>query len=431
MKRLLTVTTMLALMFLAACDLEPQEPDITIDNVTTDEDAVEFDLEIDDPDDALIEIDIILYDESDEEVTSLSTDELDGITIIEGSRFFNLAQDMTYTIVVEADYELEDIHQDVVLDEHTVEIDEFRTPNAKISDAVVVGNEIVFDLLIEDEYDVLIDATIHLFDDGGEEVAVIDEGLVVGVNEDVSFWNLYFDTTYEIEVRVDFTDGYLDRSGVVIESHTFTTEEAVEPEFHISEPKTEGHEFHFDLLIEDASGILDDVTITLTDDLDNTVSIIEADDLVLGLNENLMFDFLEYDATYHIEVTADYYEGDTLLEGVAVLEHTFTTDAFIMPSGVIDNIHVGEDYVIFDALIEDEAHTITFPAVFLIDPDNPEDILAVISPEEVEGFGVGLNEDLIFENLTPGATYEIILLCDYFDGNEEDVEILDNHLFTP
>lgn len=428
-KIILTILLTVTAVLMSGC--EQQEPSITIENTQVSEGTVTFDLEVNDPDDALSTMDVILYDDSDEEVTRLSESDLDGIEKFEGSTFSNLAEDSTYTITVQADYELSDeTNEGVAMDTATIETDAYLDLGATFENTSVSGNEITFDLEVSDPEELISEFTVVLLGPDGESVAELGASdLATGMNEDVSFWNLHYDTGYTIEVRADYTDGHVTREDALLGSQTVTTESAKPPSASIEEDTVEGHAYTFDLQVDDPSGIITNLEVILYDDTDSEITRFdsEEDDLTTGLNEALQFSRLAYDTTHSVEVVADYHLDNTLSEDETLDTNTFTTGAYAEPSGTLAITDVTADAVTFDATLDDGADTVTYPAVFIYEADG-EDPISAITAED--GLDEGETTSLEFTGLASGATYDLVFVADHWNGQEETALSFETASFT-
>ena len=431
MKRFVYTLFLGAVVFtLAGCEAE--EPSISIEHADVKEDEVTFDVAIDDPDDTLSVMDIVLLDEDSNEVTSLNETDLDGITGFEGAYFTNLAEATDYTIKVHADYTIEDtVHEETMMDTVTFETDPYLELDATFDAAEVNENEISFDLSIDDPQDVVIGLEVLLKGPEGNVVTTLDEtdGLSTGMNEDVSFWNLHYETDYSVEVRADYHDGHMTREAKTLGTKAFETEPAIEPDAAIHNETVQGHAVHFDLELSDPSGILDDVNAVLYDEQDDEVARLsyEDDDFGLGMNEALAFNMLAYDTAYTMKVIADIYPDGTLDEDVVLNTHTFTTGVYEEPSGTLEVTELTEDSVTFTASLTDDAHTVTFPAVFIFE-SGEEDPLAVHGDDVLSA---GENTSLSFTGLETGEAYDLVFMADYFDGEEETAIHFDAMTITP
>ncbi len=228
--RLVKIIPLFALVFmLGACDelFEESEPEAELDEITVEDNTIEFDLHVDDGSDTIEFISARLMHE-DEEVVDLNNEDHDLPTdgTVSGNEFFHLDA-REYTIEVYAEYEFEDEHYETVLDAEDVVIEPLNElPESDMQDIEIDEESIIFDLEIVDEDDAIEGLRVYLRDEDGDEMSelTLEDGLGVGLNEGVFFEGLEADTAYEVEVAVAYNDGYETRYEV-LETYPFDTEE--------------------------------------------------------------------------------------------------------------------------------------------------------------------------------------------------------------
>ncbi|MFW6284741.1 MAG: hypothetical protein ACOC2X_00035 [Bacillota bacterium] len=322
-----------------------QEPTVDIDDVALSQEGADVSLDVDDPDDTLIEGSFTYYlyqydsdSDTEEEVGKVEDSE-------ETSQFIpyeKIQSDKSYRVEVEADYDLRDdegVHEAVRMDSSltSASLDD-KAPSITIHDITENQDSIVLDYTILDNDDTIDTEAGGIVLKVGDESYTLDE-----LSDTYTIEDLNSDTSYDMafELTYDLGDDEGERTTTL--SETVTTDAKAEPTLEITEtnPLKEGLEYTLD-----------------QSDPDDVASyesgrVLEDGEEVATVDEGEELSGLHSDTEYTFEVTYTYDLNDG--EGERTLKETttFETDAYTTPSVEITDLETTQDGFRFDYAFND------------------------------------------------------------------------------
>lgn len=303
----------------------------TIENAEVEDNTIEFDLTINDPEEAITALETQLVDSNGDTVTTL--DEEDGIGVGENEAvtFENMYYETDYTIEVLATYQ--DGHrtrEDKVINTHDFTTESATAPTSSLLNEEARGHTYLFDLEINDPSGILENIDIILYDDSETEVERIEsseETLETGLNKDLTFERLNYDTDYTVEVVADYYPDDTLEEAAVLDSATFTTDQFVEPSGNLKNIVWDDSSVTFDATLSDESYTVTYPAVLIYESSEDTPLIVftAEDGLQRGENQEISFTGLSSGVEYELVFMADYYDGDD--ESTIIFDSTtFTTD---------------------------------------------------------------------------------------------------------
>ncbi len=392
-------------------------PVVSISSIVTTSKTLTINLRVDDPDfvvgDELI---AVLYDSNGETafVKDLQTNMDQSIT------FEGLLSDETYKVHVFADYNLDDLvndltHQEIEISDgsNTDPLDEI---NVEVTNVTSTLDSITFDANIIDLDGVIqsgLQVTLYTLVDGELDTSVASLPLISGLQEGVSFTGLTSDTDY----RLVFTSTYSlnDQTGIVTNGeigHKDTrTKTKTPPTTYVSEITVTENQVSFDLELNDYYGVM----------LENTLYAELWDGETLKARKQIQTDDISFDLTgflanqtLEIRINGDYNLGDG--EGNQISQefgrYEFITISFDAPEVSIVDVVPTQNTVEAYIIVRDSDDVITgnLKAV-LYDKDNL--VLQTID------LGVGENNISFGVTMNAQEAYSIVVYSDYNLRNGE------------
>jgi len=205
---------------------------------------------------------------------------------------------------------------------------------------------------------------------------------------------------------------------------TFTTlacrGEEESPNASLRNIEFEQNTVRFDLRVNDVDEVIEELEVRLV--ADGVVLARIKDMLELHeTTEDLYFEHLDTDQDYTIEVIMTWLD-DEEKKTETVDTHDFLIErVYEAPTAEISNVRPGIDTVTFDFLLNDKDGAVTGLSVVLYDEEDT--VLFQLSPPD-DGVGLGENEDVVFDDLAPSATYTIRIVINDYDGYKTYISVV-------
>lgn len=324
--------------------------------------------------------------------------------------FNGLDANKEYTIVVEADYSLNDIDglkQDIVLLITSVTTQPKSPPSASIDSIVSEKDSITVDVTLTD-----LDGTISgpfnavLYQDGS---AVLGQTfpINIGLNTDIEFTGLLSGNTYEVRVigSYDLDDIAGEYENVVMQSATISTIQAILPSVNITNSNITKTSISFNANLLDTDGTFIEGSLYVALYVDGQPINTQE------LSANAQFDISGMLAGYAFEIRffGDYNLGDgnPTQEDQLLSSYEFTTLENAVPNAVISNVVINQNDLQLDLSVVDLDDVIAgnITAILYDDQDN-----ALVT---LNNLIVG-DQSIIFPyDLGYDAFYRVVIYADY------------------
>ncbi|MFP4286952.1 MAG: hypothetical protein ACLFRI_04575, partial [Candidatus Izemoplasmataceae bacterium] len=381
-------------------DIELLEPTATIDNVVHTVGSVTLDVTIDDLYETIIEGSAVL--ELLDDGTLISSQVISDFETTSYT-FDSLMNNTTYTLRVVVDYDLDDAYPytDQTLSSTTSIYDATPTLSIDTGSLDTVKGSVSVEVTVTDADSVIENSYAVLYLLGVEQERV---ALSSG-NQTINFDNLNSNETYTISLiaDVDYLEGSL-REDELFDTFDFTSLD-VRPNVTIDTITTDLKDFNFRLNVTDSESVITSTLYTIKI-LDESLTQIGADIVTENLSQVYLYNLLtNHEYTIEIYAETNYSDGQGAIERL-IHETTISTDSYIVPSVIIDNIDANEEDVSFD--------------VTLNDPDalgNLDEINLYLDGTLIET--IAPSDPYTFTNLLSNTTYEIEAIYSYDaeDGN--------------
>ncbi|ERJ11265.1 hypothetical protein [Haloplasma contractile] len=418
MKHYIMFVAILAVL-LTGCNTEPPlGPTAFITDVKTEQNVLSFTTKIIDEAEVIDYATITITDSIGNEVFSQLTKSRATDYII----FDELVTEEMYTIEVKATYgdQVDEILGNYRLTTSTW----LEGGQGEIYDINFSGNTVTVDVTTTFEHSSNY-ITLELHQDG----RLISEILSREINSpSETFRNqkiegLIAGESYKLVLNyIDTTTGEF----TLLDSYDFTMEEYASPTGSLNNHELHTNTLVFDAMIADPDDVLDDAIIEIYSDHLVITSIGLTDGLVKnGINEDAFFTALNPNETYTVKLFGYYMNGVDVYEQVLMDEFTITTEDFLVTGAIVLPVLSG-NRITFDTRMSDPYNMITGLSVLLVS-DNT--IIAELTPQH--GLVTnGVNQGVYFSDLPTGATYQIKIIANYFDGaTTHDYVILDEYEF--
>jgi hypothetical protein len=401
--------------------IEKEIPTSNVENIVSSDTSIMFDSNIFDDDSVIIPGTIVasIYHEDVLIDSSILTN---GGNF--GVEFTNLLSNNQYSLVISADYDLNDglgLVEDFVLSESTVYTEPKELPTAEFTFKDSDETSIVVDIFVEDDFDVIHDnlkAVLYLND-----VATGAEfDLNTGMNTGLTFTGLYSDERYYINIEsdIDMNDGE-----AVLLSQLL--------EFDFIKTLSYGSIF---AEITDISSTSTTITVSATVDASlgvitgNLRAALYKDGVATGITEPLIvgdntvtFTGVESDTTFVVVVEADYDLNESSGAVIAgeLDKLLVATLPLGPPSAVISSFENTFDSISASIVVYDEDNTVTNNTKAILYKDG-------ISTGIERSLNVGENV-VTFDTLLSNNEYEIRVFTDY-DLNDDNGEQFGYELYS-
>ncbi|MFW5865254.1 MAG: hypothetical protein ACOCUE_04235, partial [Candidatus Izemoplasmataceae bacterium] len=317
--------------------------------------------------------------------------------------FDSLMNNTTYTLRVVVDYDLDDAYPytDQTLSSTTSIYDATPTLSIDTGSLDTVKGSVSVEVTVTDADSVIENSYAVLYLLGVEQERV---ALSSG-NQTINFDNLNSNETYTISLiaDVDYLEGSL-REDELFDTFDFTSLD-VRPNVTIDTITTDLKDFNFRLNVTDSESVITSTLYTIKI-LDESLTQIGEDIVTENLSQVYLYNLLtNHEYTIEIYAETNYSDGQGAIERL-IHETTISTDSYIVPSVIIDNIDANEEDVSFD--------------VTLNDPDalgNLDEINLYLDGTLIET--IAPSDPYTFTNLLSNTTYEIEAIYSYDaeDGN--------------
>ncbi len=397
---------------------EAKAPIAEIKNVLTTTSTIGFDISVIDADLTIIDNSIFVYLYlGGSLVYTLGIDSGDT-----GIDFDMLLSNNEYTIIVKADFNLDDgsgVLSEQVLITHVVNTDIKAIPTSGISNTATTDSEISFDVDIIDNDNVIIPGSILavLYH---EDVEVDNAILTPGGNFNIEFTGLLSSNSYEVIffVNYDLNDGVGVVSDHAIGSVTLVTTAKLGPTAEFRYSAATETTITVDIFIADAYNVVIPGTMQAVLMLDDVPALgILPIDLSVGMNSNVIFNTLYSNERYYVDVIASYdlNNGEPIISNQVLISDYIITVSLNDATAYITEIEASINSITFDADVVDPSSIIT------------ANLRAVLYQDEIEiqsiALLVGTNGGVTFSGIDSETEYVIQIEADY-DKNEFTGEVL-------
>ncbi len=396
-------------------------PSAVLGNVTFKQNSIDVSIEIIDVDAVLNGVlNAILYDETGAVVETIA------LAVGTNDVSFNhtATNNVLYTIIVEADYNLLDgignaIGTDREIAE-TIAIEyNLLRPEAVISNIVVGQDSISFDVDVYDNNGVINGSiTAVLYKDGVSTGVSLP--LVVGSNSK-SFNTLLTNNDYEIRIITSYDngDGNDTYANQVLADTEQTTLPKLEPDtvVVVDEILVTSIEFDIEIIDVDSTGLTYNAKL-----YDDQGALFATQGLLLGDNLNVLFTGLLGNEAYtlKIETTYNLTDGAGVQSGVAT-EVINTTQTASAPTSTINSSTLEQDSISVNLELVDSSGVTTAKTARIYK--------AGVLQESI-GVTVSSSQDILFDELAPNTEYEVRVYATYNlndgDGVQTDVLLTSN-----
>jgi hypothetical protein len=345
--------------------------------------------------------------------------------------FSNLYTNRTYDVIVKADYDIDDStgsKSEVTLFSGTFTTLPTTPPSATVSNIRIGSDEITFDVDYND-----VDSVTSV---GGLRVQLyrgetfVEEVILTGSTEDITFDNLFNSTEYDIQIITDYNlrDGLGIQTDYTVAATSVTTLSRSVPVPQIDNIYVEENRILFNVIIDD-----DEVSpIIFIDTLEARVYLEgESTPLrVVQISEDVVdiqiYDVLAGNQVY-IELVADYDLNDGNGRQYEQVIHTIEYETLLnsRPEVYVSDITVTQGYVTVDLTVSDINNTLK------------SSLTAILYENEVEVQTVTFGPDTLqfaFAHLVEyESNYRVEILADYNlrDGQGTlDDEVLYTHTLS-
>ena len=283
---------------------------------------------------------------------------VDSIAVTVGApqalQFANLNSNSIYTINIQADYDLKDgvtSREDYVMINNSQVTLSNDAPTATITAISADYDSVTFNVSVVDHDSTIIGGTLFaaLYFDG-VPVAIANEPLLVGINQNVSFDGVLSNRNYEVKIITNYN--LLDGTGIVtsyeLASRNQVTNAKATPNAVVTNKVVTNTSISFDVNVTDNNQAVQG----------NLQAIIYKDGVQVGLPETLVvgansvsFTSLEFGKEYEVRIVTDYNNntGSTDVLGYQMTQFTESTRPLI----IIDSITNIPLEVYFDFSIDD------------------------------------------------------------------------------
>lgn len=380
-------------------------PEINISNVIVTQGSITTKFLVTDDDDVIVNgvVTAYLYENGDlvdtEEVTSQST------TVVFNYLAFN---EYFYDVEFEVNYNLRDGTGPIehyLLDSYFLTGLNVKAPTAQVINVVEGQDNVMFDVLIMDSDDTLIDGTAfaELYKDGVYKGRL---PLPLALNEGLGFTNLDSDSSYVIKVVGEYNlnnnDGDVEIEFV---SKSFLTLAKGNPTANILSSEVTATTLEFEIEVIDFDTTIDfaDSMVVVRDEFGTIAASLP---LVLGTNTYTFSTDIKSETEYLIEVIAEFNLniGD---DKVSVLDDVInTTYSKELPSGYIEVGVVTKDSFTGKVTFTDDFDTIQ-GSVFAVLYDGGAPTLFT------QEIFVDIENDIEFTGILSDTAYEIVVAVNY------------------
>lgn len=401
-----------------------EDPTANIASLSPLETALEFEVSLSDEDDTLKEAFVEVIREEDDTV-------VDSMEIPESylsNTFDDLRSDETYYLRIIADYETDDpdnesgvITDEIIATSNSVTTASKNAPTASIENASVFETSYEFDIVYNDESEVLIGDSLYLeveqINEDEDNTIVINEDVNLSNLQDIVFDSLFNNNDYTVYIYADYDldDGEGVRNDVLLATTTFTT-----PKREIEDISTETVSLTEDSLTLsiDAtqlfdSVIVDNMRIKAIDSASG--ELLKSSDL---LTQQLTFKLNQLYANQtidiEIEVTYDLEDGQDLRTEV-LHESSFTTMSNAIPSASVENVDAVQGGLEFSVQLNDADNTVV-----------PDTLRAIIYHDD--GTDLSIVDTYTLDTETSDYFYEMTTNYEYAYSIEliTDYDLRDN-----
>lgn len=331
-----------------------------------------------------------------------------------GLVFNTLVSNNDYEVRVFADYDLNDGLGNQVgmeLGFGFIQTLAKLVPTITSSNQLITYNNLTFDYVLDDSYDVLtsgtIKASLYVND-------VLQTEKLLFTNQ-VSFGLDGFLAGAEFEIRItgnyDLEDGNGLILGGTIKSFFFTTLTYSVPTATIPNVDVNQDTVDVDINVVDSMDVITDNLVAVLYDKDD-VALGAPIPLVLGANSISFPQTLNYNEAYSVVVYADYnvLDGQGEQTNQVLAEYYSVVFNKLIPQASVTNIIIGEETITFDAMVLDNQGVIidftTFAQLYLDGTKVDEAALTT-----------GANPGISFGSLLSNRDYVILLVTNYNNGD--------------
>ena len=376
-------------------------PNVNVDNVTTTETTLSFDVFVDDKNNHILDITAdLMYDGRVEQTMT-----------IEGSgryTFENTYSSTNYEVIITVTFDRNTGHEETITRSAFGYTSDYAEPKVGVTNVRTDENSITFDLDIDDPNGFVKDAYAVLYNSWtGDEITRLEDLNL----KDNKFTNIYSEHCYHIEIVYTFNSNLReDRVSSNYTYNIYTCGYVINTD--IENVVTGNDSVTFDVNIEDEHNRLVSASIQLVDD--NNYEIIYQTLEYTG-NGSYTFENLYSCKAYTIIVSVQYdrnsyYENNNLVFNY-VYEH-FTTGSYDDPIIEITNVRTDENSVTFDLDIQDpNGHYIGAYAI----------IRSSWTGEEIARLDNLSIKDNKFENIYSGHAFNIDVIYTFNANTIEDV----------
>jgi|GEM_PF-1274793 len=396
-------------------------------NVTADATTISFDVTVEDPQMVIdSNLQAVLYID-DVAVVAISPLPL---IVGENSVTFNgVDSETTYTIQVEADYDLNEATGPVLaqmLDFTMITTEPLAAPSANISNPQPEFHEVTVDIEVTDRDLVIQDnlkAEIYKDD---TQVGVL-QPLTVGENT-ITFPGLLANNTYEVRVYTDYDLNNEDpeQLGALLDSFEVTTLAKQVPEFTSANVNLTHTSIVFEYNMNDIDTVLDSNTLQAAL-IVGAVTYTQID--VTSTTVSFDISYLLANQDFEIEIYADYNldDGSPAVVGGLIKTFQFTTLSYEAPSAVIDDLDVYQESIDVQITVTDPDSTSSDELVAeLFEAGNPVALETIVLVN-------GVNNIQFSTTISPQVLYKVVVRSHYDlrDGlGEVENQLLATRIFS-
>ena len=407
-----------ALRRIVSYTAEAKAPIAEIKNVLTTTSSIGFDISVIDADLTILDNSVFVYLYLGEDlVYTLGIDS--GDTMID---FDSLFSNNEYTIIVKADFNLDDgsgVLSEQVLITHIVNTEVKAIPTSEISNTNTTDSEISFDVDIIDN-DSVISAGSILAILYHEDIEVDRVVLTPGGNFNIDFTGLLSSNSYELIFYLDYdlNDEVGVISDYVVGTITLSTTAKIGPSAEFRYSAATETTITVDIFVADTFNVVIPGTLQAVLMLNDVPAVgVLPVDLTVGMNSNVVFNGLYSNERYYVDVIASYdlNNGNPIIAGEVLISDYTITVSLGTPNAYITNIETTINSISFDVDVQDISATITgnLKAVLYLDE-------VVVTSVAINS---GINNGVTFSSIDSETEYVVKIEADY-DMNEFTGEVL-------
>ncbi len=341
-----------------------QAPTVTIENLSTTEDSVGFDVLLEDLDDTLTSDFLTIELLKDDELIHTQQVSLDALS---GIMFTDLLSDSHYAINVNATFDLNDQHasQTGTLSTHSFATNPVTLPDVNVSTNTVSESRLVFTIDTSAVQPLLTDEVLHIHFYDTETNRLLRSAQLIQDTLTLEVKDMLANQSVRLEITgtYDLNDGLGSRTDVIYTNTYQTTTNRV-PTGQVSSVTFEQEGITFNYNLTDGDNTLVPGTFIAIIYEDNGSELIELDVIVLDPSETeYTYDYAPKAAySYGVKLLVDY----DLRDGQGVTQDHSLNALYVVtdlhdkaPTASLFTSHVGEDTITVDYDILDIDNTIS------------------------------------------------------------------------